>query len=408
MAERADAERSDVRGLRPIAVALGVLLALAACTDRGADDRAARAGFHSPSAGTPAPSPVPSGPFGTARWSGEPVPTGALLHDDGRTLWSIALDGDRSAVWRHPEAFVHRVAASEDGRRVALAVTRGDDRSLGPEDPSAFLYVLEPDGSVRTVDVVDDYRVIEAPTFLRPPTTPRGPERVYWIRFADGIDDRGRLETDVMVDDGGPRRVALPLRFAEGVIDVYGYPGASRFSVTLFRQNDVPTRFEILRNDDEGRSTDAALTLWGNNEPRAQTDSGVGVAWISPTDYVIPVVHEFFARGYTLRRFRVGCEAMGSEVVYRGTGIDRGYEEVPWQLLPAGARRVLVLRSADVRRIADGRAAFARWHTIDLRSGRLIETSITWRPGEGGWTWVAPASRANDEGRCEGIDWRFP
>ncbi len=310
-------------------------------------------------------------------------------------------------MWRHPCAHVASLAASPGGRRIALGVTAPDRRRADGTDPSGFLYVLEPDGSVRRIDVADDARTIESPVFLRAPTDPAGPVRPYWIRFSDEIADTGRLETQVMVDDGGPRPVSIPLRFGEGVIDLHGYPGTARFTLTVFRQNDVPTRFEVLRNDDVSGATDAALTRWGAIERRADTDSGVGVAWVSPTDYVVPVVHEFFPHRYELRRFRLGCEHLGSAIAYRGTAIDRGYEEVPWRILPAGNDRILVLTSEDTRAVLASPGRAVAWHAVDLSTGRLSRTAIPWRPGEGGWTWVAPAGASDADGRCGALRWAW-
>jgi hypothetical protein len=349
-----------------------------------------------------------TGPFDGLRWSGRPVPVGRLLHDDGTRLWSLGLDGSREPVWRHPPAAVTTVAASAGGRRIALGVTAEDRRHLSPRDPSAFLYVLEPDGSIGRIDTLDGFRVVTSPVFLRAPTEPAGPQRLYWIRFSDGIDDAGRLATQVMVDDGGPRRVVVPLRYAEGVIDLHAYPGGSAFTLTLFRQNDIPTRFAILRNDDGSGATDAALTLWGANEARADTDSGVGVAWTTERDYVVPVVHEFHPDGYTLRRFRLGCEPEGSEVVYAGREIDRGYEDLPWHLLPAGRSRVLVLTDRDARGIVAGTVGRIAWHAVDLDSGRLRPTQVPWPRDGGGWAWVSPPPREQVRDGCGDTRWVYP
>ena len=123
----------------------------------------------------------------------------------------------------------------------------------------------------------------------------------------------------------GPTKIDIPLRYAEAPIDVYGYPGAGTFTLTLFRKNDVPTRYEILHNQDWTHSTDSSLHHWALNEPRTQTDSPVGVAWVSPQEYVVPVVMEFYPERYSLRLFRTGCEIYGSKVVYAGDEIDIGY-----------------------------------------------------------------------------------
>jgi hypothetical protein len=346
------------------------------------------------------------GPFAGLRWPGAAVPMRAVLHDDGTRMWSIALRGERTLIWRHPQALVSAIGPAPGGGRLAVSV------GLQPRtasEPSFALYLLEADGSIRTVDVVHGFRSIDAPTFLRPPSRSHGPPRLYWIRTGEAVGIRdGRLETQVMVDDEGPREVRVPLRFAEAVTDLAAYPGGRTFTISLFRQNDVPTRLEILRNMDAFHSTDASLTLWGNNEARTQTDVFVGVAWISPTDYVVPVASGVYPRGYQLRLFRAGCERLGSTVVFEGTSIDWGYAEQPWHLLPAGGHGVLLLGAAQMRRVARGKAKKARWLRLDVSEGDINATGIEWEPGA--WTWVSPPASVDLRHRpdCDGFDWSWP
>ena len=151
---------------------------------------------------------------------------GALLHDDGSRLWSVELNGRRSLVWGHPPAFVSQLAASPDGERVAMSI------GLEPRDasqPSFLLYILEGDGSVQLADATRDFRSIDSPVFLRPPSS-RGAarERLYWIRTGESVDPFGRLDSQVMVlTDEGAREVRVPLRFTEAVFDIHGFPGAA-------------------------------------------------------------------------------------------------------------------------------------------------------------------------------------
>jgi hypothetical protein len=351
-------------------------------------------------------SPRTPGPFDGLRWSGRSVPVDALLHDDGRRLWSTTLDGRRALVWRHPPATVAALAAAPDGERVAISV------ALEPRTASqtAFLlYLLDEDGSVRLIDRTTSFRSIDSPVFLRPPTaSDAAPARLYWLRTGEEIDGLGRLDTHVMVLDGGPRTVRVPLRFAEAVFDIEGYAGASTFTLTLFRQNDVPTRAEVLRNDDDrARTTNAGLTLWGNNEPRAQTDVLNGVAWVSPTDYVVPVAQRFHPKGYTLRLYRVGCEQLGSMIVYRGRGIDWGYADLPWRLQPAGRDRILVLPVGEARTADPVNPVGVAWRAIDLATGRIQPTGVEWAPGP--WTWVQrDAARRSSRPGCSGVPWTWP
>jgi hypothetical protein len=365
------------------------------------------------SAGSPSETPADAGgPLQGLRWSGEPLPVGTLLHDDGRRLWSIDARGRRTAVWRHPRAAVTSLAAAPDGTNVAMSV------ALEPRngsDASYVLYELTSDGSVRVADRTHAFRSIDAPVFLRAPTGRRDAKpRLYWIRTGEAVDDLGRLDTQVMVLANRRREVRVPVRFAEAVFDIQGYPGADTFTLTLFRQNDVPTRAEVLRNDDaRAPTTPSSLTLWGNNEPRAETDVLNGVAWLSPTDYVVPMAQRFHASAYALRLFRVGCEQLGSRVAYRGGDVDWGFSDLPWRLQPAGRHRVLVLGAADVRaagaRVEDGAGGVSStfWRAVNVETGRMRRTRIAWEPGA--WTWVEPdAVDAAVHAACGHEAWAWP
>lgn len=127
--------------LRGLALGLAIGLALAGC---GANtDTAGRSegrGSAPASTGavpeTAAPSPIPRpsepGPFEGLTWSGEPVPTGALLHDDGTRLWSIRPNGERGVIWRHPPADVTQLAASPGGEQLAMSVALGPRHAIDP------------------------------------------------------------------------------------------------------------------------------------------------------------------------------------------------------------------------------------------------------------------------------------
>jgi hypothetical protein len=348
------------------------------------------------------------GPFDGSRWSGEPAPVGALLHDDGRRLWSIDLEGRRTLVWRHPPANVSLLAAAPGGAPIALAVAAEPRRT---SDASFYLYELEADGTIRLLDITHAVRSIDSPLYVRPPTSgaTAGP-RPYWLRVGEEVDGRGRLETEVMTVGGhGRESVFVPLRYTEAVFDLEGYPGGRTFTLTLFRQNDVPTRAEILRNDDAAADVaGASKTTWANDEPRAETDVLTGVAWVSPTDYVVPVAQRYHRGGYSLRLFRVGCEAYGSHVAYRGHAVDWGYADAPWRMLPAGAAHVLVLGARDGRRVRAGAASSPSWRSVDVRTGALTATPIAWEPGA--WSWVVPdvAEDVRPRRPCEDLRWRWP
>jgi len=318
-------------------------------------------------------------------------------------LWRVTLDGHRRLIWSHPKARVVSIAASADGQELALSVALPTD---GGQEPSFVLYLLRADGTVETVDVVYRFRIIDSPIFLMPPTDRRSGPRLYWVRVGDDADNLGRLDTQIMVLTGeGPREVDVPLRYAETAFDIHGYPGAYVFTLALFRQNDVPTRLEILRNDDFSRSTDASLTLWGNNEFRANTDIFVGVAWPTPIDYVVPVANEVAPERYELRLFRSGCEYLGYRVVYAGQDIDWGSSDLPWRILPGGMDQVLVLGAKDVSGILAHDADSAPWLAVDLATGRLSRTGAVWE--RGAWAWVSEEPRhypSPRRSRCAGGD----
>ena len=365
---------------------LPVLLAAATC--RPEDSRSGTPTSVSPSAASEE-AITPVGPFVGETWPAGTINSNVLLHDDGHRLLEVSLGGGQERVWRHPRAYVAHIAASPGGDEIAMSVALQPNRG---GEPSFVLYLLRADGTIQTVDVVSQFTSIDSPIFLTPPTDRDAGTKLYWLRVGDQVDRYGRLDTQVMVmSDEGVREVEVPLRYAESPFDIHGYPGAYVFSLSLFRQNDVPTRLEILRNDDFSRSTDASLTLWGNNEFRANTDVFVGVAWPTPIDYVVPVANEANREDYQLRLFRSGCEYLGYRVVYEGQNIDWGYAELPWRILPGGSNQVLVLGKDDVTRVAHHEIDAAPWLAVGLSTGRIRPTDAMWEPGA--WTWVSKAMK---------------
>ncbi len=330
----------------------------------------------------------------------------ALLHDDGRRLSAVSLSGKRRVVWRHPPARVVHVAASPGARRLALSVSLLAD---GSREPSFALYLLDEDGSVRTVDVVRQFKSIDYPIFLRSPLEWKKAPRLHWVRTGEDIDEKGRLDSQVMVLH---RRkavpVEVPLRYGEAVFALHGYPGAATFTLALFRQNDVPTRLEILKNRDYSESTEASPTFWGDNHFVANTDIFVGVAWLSPTDYVVPVAMEFDLRAYSLHLFRSNCEHLGSHVFYRGSRVDVGFSEAPWPLLPGGRDQVLVLGSRAMARVLSGKSDRAPWLAVEVKTGKVRRTRAVW--SRGAWTWVSPEANANPRSGapCNDLEWTWP
>lgn len=365
----------------------------------------------STTASTAAGVPQDVGPLAGLTWPGEPVPVGALLYDDGEALHSVTLDGERTLVWDHPKVVLDPLglAASAGGEQVAMSVSL----RFGEEsDPFSVIYLLDRDGSVRVVDAPDRFRSAGYPVFMRPPTEHDSPPLLYWLRLGGNIETAtGRMDTEVMVETpDGPATVTVPLRHHEGPFALHAYPGASTFTLSLFRHNDVPTRLEILRNLDYLASAEeTSLLTWSDNEHRANTDIFTGVAWLTPNRYVIPVAQEFFLDDYSLRLFEVGCEYRGSHIVYEGPDIGIGYSDFPWPLLPGGPDQVLVLTRADEQRLLDGTATEVPWTAVDIHTGELHATGALWSAGA--WTWVSPVDDtppAFDPPACNDWEWTYP
>jgi hypothetical protein len=347
---------------------------------------------------TTEPAP-PVGPFDGLTWPGGTIPVDTLLFDDGAALSSVTLDGIVTVVWDHPDVPVLSVAAGPGGAGVAIAVNLAvDDES----EIAAVLYLLNPDGTIDTVDAVDGFRTLDSPVFIRPPTQPDTPARLYWVRSGLGMDAfTGRLLNDVMVATlVGPRQVAVPLRDHEGVLAVQSYPGAASFTVSLIRHGDRPTRIEILRNwDFFASSYDASLLLWSDNEPLANTDLSTDAAWLTPNTYVVPVSDESIGDLRQLRLFRVGCESDGGRDFYQDR--EMHYADSPWPLLPGGPDQVLILTTDAEQRLFDDPDATVFWTTVNIDTGTLKPTAAQWRPGA--WAWVSPADPADppQEDHCQ-------
>lgn len=334
-------------------------------------------------------------PFAGLSWPGGPVPVDAFLYDDGSTLYSIGLDGQRTVLWEHPPVAPspEGLQAAPDGTAVAMAVYLD---AATEQDASGILYLLQQDGSIDVVDVTYGFTVVESPMFIRPPTEPDLEPQLYWLRFLGEIDDDGRLGSHVItLTDTGPQEVTVPLRNHEAVFGLYSYPGAATFVLSLFRQNDTPTRLELLHNKDYYLvGANASRLLWSNNEPRVNTDGYTGVAWVNPHNYVLTVSDES-VDGDTIRlvRFEMGCEWYGGQVVYQGDDIGRGVAETVWHLTAPDDHQVLALTRHDEIAIANQEIATAPWVSIDLDTGTITPTNIEWAPGA--WTWVHPTDWTN-------------
>jgi hypothetical protein len=202
----------------------------------------------------------------------------------------------------------------------------------------------------------------------------------------------GQLPTEAMTFTGTSIvHISIPLRHNESLTTLNGYPGGDRFTVILGRpQLDDPTQFEVLTNKDaDGLTRAASVSSWSNFAPRAETDVNVGVAWLSPSDYVVPVWTKNFPQQFGLRLYHVGCEAAGSKIIYRGTDIDIGQNVPEWTLLAAGPDRLLALRKDELALGGKEGPKSARWMELRLGASRLEPTAVQWTPGA--WAWVSPS-----------------
>ncbi len=393
--------------MTPRVRAAGLLAALAVggCTPGATPSAAGTDGTPAGPAAAPAPSPagetVPAdlGPLAGLRWPGGPLPAGTLLHDDGRRLETVDPDsGHATPVWEHPRVATVALGVSPDRTRVALAV-QGTQAGTGAGASPTLLYLLDVDGTVRSIDRADPGATIDTPVWLREPHAVDGsPDPVpadpvlHWVVARMKIDEAGRADTHVRRLAGATvSTVEMPLRHQEAPLGLYAYPGSVTWLVSLFRQDNVPTRLEIVQDDDYRASTASDADHWGlGDQHRAFTDSLVGPVWISPTEYVVPVYDDTFPDATSWRLFRHNCEWAGSVPVYRGVGIDPGYAELSWHPLAAG-RRVFVVAADDARAAgeavdAGGPAATVPWSVLDLDAGTLSPAGFDRTPGA--WTAV--------------------
>lgn len=347
----------------------------------------------------------PSGPLGaTRRWRGGVAPVGALLFDDGRRLWSVPLDGPRTLLWTHPRLVATGLAAGPGGRGVALA---GEATPSGTTAPAAFLYLLTPDGAVRTVDTVAAGGTIAAPAFQRAPTDPLGPVHLYWIRELDASKYVPRRPWDwkqVWLLNGSSRvHVDVHLRLNEYPYELHGYAGSPLFSLTTFRRDNSPTREEVLLDGDAQGDAFSALDSLAQLEPLVNTDVADSAAWPNPRDLVVAVGQAAHPAGFALRLYRAGCQYEGSHLVRAARGFDLSPQSRAWPLLAGGPHRVLV--------VGDGKGLERGvWTAIDIRNGNATATRATWATGA--WTFVQPsldaAAIAQSAPGCGAYAWQYP
>ena len=338
----------------------------------------------------------PLGPLAGLRWPASKLPAGALVHDDGSRLWIVPLHGRPYVIWRHPRVPTYEIAAGPGGHELALSLSFENEN---PHKISSILYLLRPDGSIQTVDATYGFWSIETPTFIRAPTDPRGPVRLVWIRFDAGAMNPATdaIRSGVYMSvDGRPSPVAIALRDTEAPLGLASYPGTDTFSMSLFRVNNAPTRYEILENSDisgAGRKH-KGLLRWSAFDSVANTDvpPDDGPAWIRPGEFVTPIGHldDRTQRWYyTLRVSDWACGYNGTHDAYTGQKVDPA-QQISWRIQPIDANHVLVLLRADVARVADHRARTAPWYELDVWTGKLVRTQAMWSP-IGWWTVTQPA-----------------
>ncbi len=333
-----------------------------------------------------------------------------LLHDDGTHLWDVPLSGRPRVLWTHPRVDVYQIAAAPDGIELAYSVGL-------PGGRGSVLYELMPDGRIRAVATASDGTSMVSPVFVRPPTDPTGPLRLYWVARASTALDPATQTPRLSVMTLGPRApepVVVPLRWGEAPFELSAYPGTPAIALMVFRRDNIPTRLEVLREDDlYAGARESSPTVWGYWQSVANTDVEAGVAWVSPTTYVAGVGQQDTLPVYSLKEFRYGCEFFGSHPVYTGSRLDLSTSDVLWPLLPFGSHTVLAIgRAAAAAAAASGATGGpvrAPWLAIDLRTGSIRVTGADW-DGNGAWTTVQPAVRfplgATPE--CGGVRWTYP
>lgn len=323
------------------------------------------------------------GPLAQAHWPAASIAPDQTVNDSGTSLIVFDKAGAARTIWTHARVTPSDISVSPDGRSIALSVGLGAGSAGGP---TGALYLLDSDGSVRTLDVATDGFSIATPIFVTVHDRPV----LRWLRFKSDLrmsDDR--LPSEEWQWDGSVRRrVSPPLRYGEGLVLLSAFPGNEVYTVEIGRRVAEPTELEVLTTRQD---LDGELVM------RANTNSNVGTAWISKSDYVVAVTPPRDDTRVQLIEFRVGCEYRGGHVVYNGSEL--GSTADPWYIVPApGGSAVFVVTAASAG------APEPRWQAVDLATGAIAPTVIPWNDG----AWTASASTAPSFDNCDGITFDFP
>jgi hypothetical protein len=304
-----------------------------------------------------------------------------LLHDDGHRLWSYRLDGHRQLLWSHPANLGKVAAASPGGRELAYIHSTGEHSTL---------YLLTRDGNVRRVE---GHGWLHDPVFLRPARA--AAPRLYWSRM---IERRGRSQNDIRVlGPEGPRSVRVDLRRGEYPYRLAAYPGSPILTLVLGRwtQPPRPALLMLLRPAEKPSPSQIGELL-----PLRDIDNGHGVAWLSPTSFVL------LARS-RVRLVAYDCAYAGSRVRYSGRGIDGDLvDEGLWPLVPLWRNHVLVVPALppsarrDEGSVMRANERPLHWSVLDLGSRRVKRTPLVF--SERGWLYVQPDALFRESQRPDG------
>ena len=171
--------------------------------------------------------------------------------------------GQPRILWSYPKADVYSVAASPDGKEPALAVGVTDHSGIN----STVIYLLGDHGSVLALRQTAQYWSVGSMVFVHAPTDPNGPIRLYWTESSDASFDAttDTFEMDVMTYDGSTvQHVSVPLLWGQSPALLDAYPGNSTSTLMAWRRENIPTRYQVLRNNDmNAAATLSSPTTWG-------------------------------------------------------------------------------------------------------------------------------------------------